>query len=349
MTRSSIHIQSDLDLPECSGERVLTGGLTVPPIMTYKFSKNFLEIYKKLEGVPVQTEGRDFIERPNSSEGEESESENPTTSKQSLDCEQFKQSLIKEPTSESELKDNKRAKIVQCKIMGCSVWKSSDKDLYQHIRDDHPDRKHFCDVCPMAFVKVSKLTRHNLTHSKSKPHECKKCDKSFVLKHHLHQHIILVHSRKMSCPIKNCTVRLPKPELYDHIESEHPKDEFKCDVCPMSFTRKQELHAHGKTHSGDKPYSCGECGKKFTTSSSLNKHKKIHSGVRPFKCEVCGKGFTEAGNLRSHIRTHTGEKPFVCSKCGKQFNQASIRRVHEVTCPAKPKQKTEQKTVKKTS
>eukprot|EP00116_Pleurobrachia_bachei_P011345 sb/3471607/ len=155
--------------------------------------------------------------------------------------------------------------------MGCLVWKSSDKDLYQHIRDDHPDRKHFCDVCPMAFVKVAQLTKHHLAHSGYKPHKCKECGKRFALKYNLHRHHLLFHSNVVLCPIKNCKVRLPKSELYEHIETVHPKKKSQCDICPMSFNSNSKLIEHKRIHSQNKPFTCGMCLRSFAHISVIIK------------------------------------------------------------------------------
>ena len=96
----------------------------------------------------------------------------------------------------------------------------------------------------MAFKFDSDLTNHHLAHCGYKPHKCKKCEKSFLRKYELHQHQILVHSNVVSCRVKNCGVRLPKAELYEHIETAHPKLKFQCEICPMSYKHKRDLIVH---------------------------------------------------------------------------------------------------------
>eukprot|EP00116_Pleurobrachia_bachei_P007034 sb/3467296/ len=237
----------------------------------------------------------------------------------------------------SLIDENEKNNGLQCKIKGCLVWRSSEKDLYQHIRDDHPDRKHFCDVCPMAFKQDWYLTQHHLAHSGYKPHKCKECEKCFFQKNNLHKHHILVHRKSVSdsvtCRVDNCGVRLPKSELYKHIETAHPKKNFQCDICPMSFKNSKQLNQHLRAHSGIKPFKCEVCEMKFTQRSNYKRHKRTHTDERPFNCEVCGKKFNRKSNLQLHIRTHTGEKPFPCSKCGKSFSQDSAKRLHEFNCP----------------
>eukprot|EP00116_Pleurobrachia_bachei_P001242 sb/3461504/ len=132
----------------------------------------------------------------------------------------------------------------QCKVKDCLVWKPSEKELYQHIRVDHPDRKHFCDVCPMAFVTVSHLNQHLLSHSGYKPHKCKECGKSFSTKSHLHRHQTIGHSNNVMCRLKNCGVKVPRSELYKHIETVHPRNKFQCEICPMSFKKINILNIY---------------------------------------------------------------------------------------------------------
>eukprot|EP00116_Pleurobrachia_bachei_P004122 sb/3464384/ len=221
-----------------------------------------------------------------------------------------------------------------CKIIRCSVVKASEKDLFEHVRIDHADRKHRCNVCPMAFNKRSNLTNHNLVHSGDKPHQCDECGMKFTFKYSLASHQLLKHNEEkiVSCRFKNCGVRLSKKELYEHIRTAHPKEKFQCDKCPRSFKLKYELSRHYQSHNGIKPYECEVCGKKFSLSSHYNRHIKLHTGERPFKCDVCGKGYSRADCMRVHMRTHTGENPFACSHCGKNFAQSSRRKVHEITC-----------------
>ena len=53
---------------------------------------------------------------------------------------------------------------------------------------------------------------------------------------------------------------------------------YSCDLCDMSFARKDVLVNHQKIHTGEKPYSCEECGKQFAQESVLK-----NCFVLPFK------------------------------------------------------------------
>ena len=224
----------------------------------------------------------------------------------------------------------------RCKMTHCSVVKSSEKDLFEHVRIHHSDRKHRCDICPKAFMYRSELTKHKIVHSGDKPFQCDECGMKFALKVTLkrHQHSIHNKEKLVSCRLKSCGLRLPKSELYEHIRTAHPREKFQCDACPMSFNRSDLLNKHKRKHDGNKPFQCEVCEKKFSTNSSYKKHLNLHTGERPFKCDICGKGFSQAVHMRKHMRLHTGEKPFPCSFCVKYFTSSSDRNVHERSCSA---------------
>ena len=42
-----------------------------------------------------------------------------------------------------------------CRVGGCVVVKGSREELYEHIRSDHPVKKHQCNECPMSFHNFS--------------------------------------------------------------------------------------------------------------------------------------------------------------------------------------------------
>ena len=233
--------------------------------------------------------------------------------------------------------ENVQKTYYHCKMRKCSVVKSSEKDLFEHVRVDHSDRNYRCDACPMAFKILCQLTQHKMVHSGQKPHECDKCGMKFTQKCSLVKHQQSIHNEKalVSCLHKKCRVRVPKNELYEHIRTAHPKEQFQCNVCPMSFKTFQRLTIHERTHNGNKPYKCEICGKKFFHASSYKLHLVVHTGERAFNCEVCGKAFSRVGDMKVHMRTHTGEKPFQCSFCEKYFTFSSNRSIHELTCSAK--------------
>ena len=46
----------------------------------------------------------------------------------------------------------------------------------------------------------------------------------------------------------------------------HPKRQYQCGECPMSFDHKNTLSQHTAIHTGEKNYQCQYCEKKFGTT-----------------------------------------------------------------------------------
>ncbi|XP_068082759.1 transcription factor hamlet [Anabrus simplex] len=169
------------------------------------------------------------------------------------------------------------------------------------------------------------------------------------------------------CPV--CSKDFPDiDQLDDHLISSHQfKSEFKCDLCPRSFSCRSSLLSHlalrhGEVRNQEKRYSCEncnkvftdpsnlqrhirahhhgarshacpECGKTFATSSGLKQHTHIHSSVKPFQCEVCFKAYTQFSNLCRHKRMHADCRMQIkCAKCGQSFSTVTSLHKHKRFC-----------------
>lgn len=80
-----------------------------------------------------------------------------------------------------------------------------------------------------------------------------------------------------------------------------PVGEYKCDVCSMSFKRKD----------------------------SLINHSAIHSMVN-LRCVICNSKFEDAQMVKEHITTHLSCLPFPCDKCDYSFDTKDQLEEHEV-------------------
>ena len=109
----------------------------------------------------------------------------------------------------------------RCKYKGCGVKKTSQEELYEHIRSDHPVRRYLCDTCPMSFNTSHQLESHKVSHNKdSRPYQCKYCEKKFGRSDILARHYII-----------------------------HTGDKpYKCEVCEKKFNRRYHLNVHKLTH-----------------------------------------------------------------------------------------------------
>ncbi|SCV03723.1 LAMI_0H10440g1_1 [Lachancea mirantina] len=166
-----------------------------------------------------------------------------------------------------------------CKWDGCMREFPNEKELNDHIENNHVPRgqsSYVClwEGCNKKISQRQKLQRHLRVHTKYKPFKCQVCSKCFSTQDILQQHM-RTHS------------------------GERP---FICNHCGKGFATSSSLRIHIRTHTGEKPLQCKVCGKRFNESSNLSKHMKIHE--RTFKCEHCKKSFDFLEQLQAH-----------CSKC----------------------------------
>ena len=164
------------------------------------------------------------------------------------------------------------------------------------------------------FKEASDLRIHFLKVHQDKCRSCVSCDKIFVEKEALKNHISTIHER-----IKD----------------------YKCDTCSKTFNISKSLKQHIHTvHEGHRDYKCEPCGKSFSTTNSLKKHiLAVYEGRNDQKCTICGKIFSRKGYLKIHSLSHVNDeekRDFSsiregCDLCEKSFLNLKkhIRLFHE--------------------
>lgn len=81
-------------------------------------------------------------------------------------------------------------KPINCDLCGKPF--KSKQALVGHFNAKHTD-KFKCDSCGKCFESASKLERHKMTHSMDKNVSCPKCDKKFLRRDNMIQHVQNVH------------------------------------------------------------------------------------------------------------------------------------------------------------
>ncbi|KAK9876007.1 hypothetical protein WA026_011123 [Henosepilachna vigintioctopunctata] len=85
----------------------------------------------------------------------------------------------------------------------CNSGYKYQKSLLIHMLKNHgigdiklPERvkKYFCHVCPRSYYVNSKLQKHLRTHTGDKPFKCPNCDKCFIDKSYVKQHMKIAHN-----------------------------------------------------------------------------------------------------------------------------------------------------------
>ena len=88
-----------------------------------------------------------------------------------------------------------------------------------------------------------------------------------------------------------------------HIDLEHNKAPYRCDICNKTFHVKQSMEYHIFQHHSAHNHSekCGICDATFTSTVSLRNHVKyVHSEERKYSCSYCNVNFKQKKNLKAH-------------------------------------------------
>lgn len=121
--------------------------------------------------------------------------------------------------------------------------------LPQASRNQKPQKRFHCTLCPKAFASNFHLVSHMRVHTGERPFECPVCEKSFRVKGNLDQHMMIHYDLRP----------------------------FSCTFCGKAFSQKSNLNNHLWVHTGVKPFSCSVCGKQYRQRSSLSLHMASHS------------------------------------------------------------------------
>lgn len=192
----------------------------------------------------------------------------------------------------------------------CGSTFSSREELLDHSKKKHGQRKPFtCGDCGKSFVFKQGLENHKATHSGEKPHKCNYCEAFFT------------------SPIK----------LTRHLTSHAVLRPYPCKFCKRTFLLSHHLTRHMRSHFAAKTnnlqqigqFKCDICSMSFRRKDSLINHSAIHSMVN-LKCVICNTEFDSAHSVKEHISTHLSGLPFPCEKCSYSFESREQLEEHEL-------------------
>ncbi|XP_060535630.1 zinc finger protein 11-like [Cylas formicarius] len=240
----------------------------------------------------------------------------------------------------------------------CGKTYKHDTSLYRHKRYEceASSRPYTCGVCRKTFKRRDHLFRHSVyVHSSGKMYPtyecgvepqfaCQHCDKKFVYKFRLNQHM---HAHT------HCFVSLP---IFDAVFfiSDPISGRYACATCSNCYWYKSSLKRHityecnkeGKQvcrySRRPRHYACAACGRTYKHHASLYNHVKYECGVEPkFKCPECSYMAKRKHVLIAHRFTHLPASNFPpnlpgtrhgCHNCDRTYtNRANLSR-HRRQC-----------------
>ncbi|KAG4073198.1 hypothetical protein HA402_002587 [Bradysia odoriphaga] len=236
-----------------------------------------------------------------------------------------------------KLKNSVERKDIKC--LDCGETFTSSKFLKSHIQNVHShvptvtrkrrekrSEPRLCPICGKSFNAKNEngyqkhMFHHDPSIGKIKFYQCELCDRKFLGKRSLEEHINFhLNIRKYQCEVETCKKSFIYEQSYKNHKKLHLGKDFECSLCGKQFITSTNLKYHlTRAHQGVKKYACDQCDKSYFTLQHLKVHQLSHLEKKAYTCDVCNRGITHYASLLSHMLLHTG-KPFQCDHCNMAF------------------------------
>lgn len=241
-------------------------------------------------------------------------------------------------------------------------------DLQKHLKSAHMEVRYKCQFCPKDFSSSHYCDNHERLHKNTDGGpavlKCGKCSKVFFSNVGLHHHQVTIHPHGGGCyKCNHCDASFMHINaLRLHNTTNHRAKNFKCPLCPKTYTKRGGLRRHSKSHSTDptdiRP-GRGGVGGGLRHSIEAKRQLLLHlesknvkldlanqspsstsaviqefipgivseitlDGPEETTCQFCGMEFSYHRQLKIHRSRHR----FKCIKCVDMFDQPSSLRYH---------------------
>ncbi|KAF5299352.1 hypothetical protein FQA39_LY02525 [Lamprigera yunnana] len=219
----------------------------------------------------------------------------------------------------------------------CNKTFSRESLLHRHEKIHIEVPKYMCTICERTFLTKEDLDVHSEKHKKKRPFACRLCTKRFVFKQGLERHE-LTHADQKPHKCNYCEASFTSPiKLTRHITSHAGLRPYPCKLCGRTFLLSHHLTRHMRSHysakSSNAPpvceHKCDVCSMSFRRKDSLINHSAIHSMVN-LKCVICNTSFDNAKMVKEHITTHLSGLPYPCDRCDYSFDTQDQLEEHEL-------------------
>merc|ERR1712029_765716 len=197
-----------------------------------------------------------------------------------------------------------------CDVVGCSYQTVIPTDLDFHKKMLHSEEYASKTQCTICGLRTLALRTHIETvHMGVRPYICQHCNKSFLTRGNLKNHVNSTHSEvpkaKVICNL--CGAENSNEQgLKQHMKRKHTigDEQFQCTECPKSFNLDFLLKEHVKRCHPESWIPCPKCDKKVQTALKLRGHflsTHLKVSIKPYSCVSCGQAYTRAKDCWVHI------------------------------------------------
>lgn len=181
----------------------------------------------------------------------------------------------------------------------------TDQDTLKRHQAEH--ERSVCGDCGKQFRTRNGLQKHTkAVHQEPTDYICKICSKGFYRRslfvEHLKTHEKTPDELKEQCEV--CKKWLKNHLSWEkHVQRHQFEGQFKCDECDHVSVNLLSLKVHKKRrHGSDKEeYQCELCDKSYTRKQSLKEHvANAHTGEPLYECQYCLKGFFSNATMYAH-------------------------------------------------
>ena len=170
------------------------------------------------------------------------------------------------------------------------------EDPAAFYKENHPGSSFTSEIETEAVKKTESLSI------------CEECGRTYANVNQLNKHIYQKHSKQSTIICKNCGDHFKHQyELNKHMFKHMSVNYFACEICDLTFKRRDALGKHKvlcqQKKTGQVKFKCKqcECDKSFSSLKTLNLHEKsVHSSDQ-FPCIHCEKVYTRKDNLKRHL------------------------------------------------
>ena len=196
--------------------------------------------------------------------------------------------------------------LINCKA--CPFTATSSLQLKQHICTSSGKGSLACHFCERNFVSKATLRDHLKKHDDS-DFQCGKCKTPFAKRAHLKRH-------EAACRVQPT-----------------------CQSCGCQFAQWSDLKIHLDSHAEAQLFSCQHCNETFSYQANLDRHMSLHVNSQAtrghFPCKFCQALFPSKQDMLDHQLTHFTQEQHCCTKCSKTFATQALLLKHAVEHEAK--------------